>query len=109
MCRKTQDQSKQSLLERCRKHRRLHSRNATTTSLPNGEAPSLTFSSSSTLQGAINTCLLRARLTSSDYPAPRSIVDSESLDSNIEENDTLAIERVVEQWLKSVRQRLSQN
>ena len=109
MCRKTQDSSKQSLLERFRIQRRLCSRNATTASLAHEESPSLAFSFSSTLRGTFNTCLLRATLKASGCSSLSATVDSESLDSTIEESESLAIEAVVEQWLESVRQRWRQN
>lgn len=109
MCRKTQDSSKQSLLERFRTQRRLCSRNATTASLAHEESPSLAFSSSSTLRGTFDTCILRARLKASGCSSLSATADSESLDSTIEESESLAIEAVVEQWLESVRQRWRQN
>ena len=109
MCRKTQDSSKQSLLERFWNQRRLCSRNTTTTSLPNEQTPSLAFSSSSTLQGTVDVCLLLARLSSTGGSSLSATVDSGTPDSNREENESLAIERVVEQWLGSVRQRWHQN
>ena len=109
MCRKTQDSSKQSLLERFWNQRRLCSRNTTTTSLPNEQTPSLAFSSSSTLQGTVDVCLLLARLSSTGGSSLSATVDSGTPDSNREEYESLAIERVVEQWLGSVRQRWHQN
>lgn len=108
MCRKTPDSSKQSLLGRFRIQRHLCSRNATTASLAHEESPSLAVSSSSTLQGTFNAYLLRARLKTSGYSSLSNTIDSGSLDSTIEESESLDIETVVEQWLESVRQRWRQ-
>lgn len=107
MCQKKQNSSQKSFLKRFISREQSRSEDSSGAS-PREETPSLTFSSSPTIQGTRGLRLLYGKLNLAGSSNSEITLGSESPVSNTdgeeEEEESLTIERVVTEWLESRRQ-----